>query len=184
MLSVLFLLCSLPLITAPAACIALYEVQIAIDEFRETNLLLEYLRRFVRNLKTGLKVDLVLLVVLAVAAGICASAMLLNFSLKWTVLALTLVFGCIGSWLMPLLARYEQKFSTTLRNAYLLALQNLPTTLCMAAITIGYPLLALVLPQELFSGYLFVLIFFFPGYSTYFSVKLFLRALERLSDNA
>lgn len=182
-LSILFLLCALPLVTAPAAGIALYEVQIAIDEMRDTNLILEFFRRFVKNLKTGLKVLLVLVIALVVAIGICASAMMLSISLKWVIAGLMLIIGSLGCWLMPLLARFDQKFAVTLRNAYLLALQKLPVTLAMAAITMGYPLLALILPQELFSGYLFVLIFFFPGFSAFVASKLFLRAVDSLSES-
>ena len=182
-LSILFLLCSLPIFTAPAAGIALYEIQFAIDEMRDANLILEFFRRFTRNLKTGLKALLVLLIALVVAVGICASAMMLSISLKWIIIGLVLIIGSVGCWLMPLLARYDQKFEVTLRNAYLLALQKLPVTLFMAVITMGYPLLALILPQELFSGYLFVLIFFFPGLSTFISSKLFLRAIDRLSES-
>lgn len=182
-LSILFLLCSLPIFTAPAAGIALYEIQFAIDEMRDANLILEFFRRFARNLKTGLKVLLVLLIALVAAVGICASAMMLSISLKWIIIGLVLIIGSVGYWLMPLLARFDQKFAVTLRNAYLLALQKLPVTLFMAVITMGYPLLALILPQELFSGYLFVLIFFFPGLSTFISSKLFLRTIDRLSES-
>jgi hypothetical protein len=182
-LSILFLLCSLPIFTAPAAGIALYEIQFAIDEFRDTNLILEFFCRFVRNLKTGLKVFLIFLIALVVSVGVCASAMMLSISLKWIIIGLVLIIGSVGCWLMPLLARYDQKFAVTLRNAYLLALQKLPVTLFMAVITMGYPLLALILPQELFSGYLFILIFFFPGLSTFISSKLFLRAIDRLSES-
>ena len=75
--------------------------------------------------------------------------------------------------------RYEQKVGISFRNAYILAIQELPVTLALALINLGYPALFLMIPEALLSGYLFCLLFFFFATSACLSAGLLLHTLKK-----
>ena len=64
-------------------------------------------------------------------------------------------------------------------NAYILAIQELPVTLALALINLGYPALFLMIPEALLSGYLFCLLFFFFATSACLSAGLLLHTLKK-----
>ena len=183
MLSILFLICSMPIITMGAAAIALYEVQFSIQEYRDTNIFKMYFVSLWKNLKSGLLTMLLLVLISVAAIGILSSTMILNLPIKTVVIILVAVVLCFGSWLIPLLARFDQKFFITFQNAYLLSFQKLPITLAMALINALPFLLIWITPDELLNGFVFVSLFLFPGYASLACSGLFLQAIEKLNVN-
>ena len=182
-LSMCFCISSFPVFTAGAAAVAMYEVQYALREGRSGNLAKDYFFAFRRNFKKGCQAFLVILALVILAVGGCYGALAMGFLaympariLAAVVLA---VLGFTICWMLPLLARFDQKLLTTLYNAYRIGLENLLYSLLLLALNMAFPVLFLVVPQFLLGGYLFMLLFFSPGVSTMLSGRIVLWVLAK-----
>ena len=142
MLSLLWVLCSIPVITIGAATAALYDATVSAFRRGETGYLGRFLSTFKRELVNSLLPTLLwggLLALLlwllrrftVVAQGSAAVVAAVAF------LVLLLVpLGC-ACWTFPLLSRFTLRFGQLLGNAVRLALGYLPRTLLIAAATAG-----------------------------------------------
>lgn len=182
-LNFLFVVCCIPVVTAGGAAISLYEREYAIWEGRGGNIATDFLKGVFRNFKKGLLLLLIGVAIIAVGLGIWTSAVLVGAPVRVAALLITAVLGGIYLWLLGINGRYEQKMSISFRNAYLLTFQRLPDTALLVLVNLAYPALFLVLPEELFPGYLFVAAFFFSAVSAFLSTKILLRAFEKCTAN-
>jgi uncharacterized membrane protein YesL len=142
MLSLLWFLCSLPLVTCGAATAALYDTVVSNFRRAESGYLGRFLSTFKRELVNSLLPTLLwggLLALLlwllrrftVVAQGSAAVVAAVAF------LVLLLVpLGC-ACWTFPLLSRFTLRFGRLLGNAVRLSLGYLPRTLLIAAATAG-----------------------------------------------
>lgn len=142
MLSLLWVLCSIPVITIGAATAALYDATVSAFRRGETGYLGRFLSTFKRELVNGLLPTLLwggLLALLlwllrrftVVAQGSAAAVAAV------ALLVLLLVpLGC-ACWTFPLLSRFTLRFGQLLGNAVRLALGYLPRTLLIAMSTAG-----------------------------------------------
>ena len=178
-LNMLFLLCSMPIITLGAAAISLYEQEYAIWESRDTQLIRGYLRGLLRNFVKGLALLGIGIVMAATGLGIWSSLILIGFPVKPAAFVIAWIIGGAFLWFLGLTGRYEQKIGISFRNAYILAIQELPVTLALALINLGYPALFLIIPEALLSGYLFCLLFFFFVTAACLSAGLLLHTLKK-----
>lgn len=139
-LSLLWTVCSIPLITIGPATAALYYVILKMTEDAESSIVRSFFRSFWKNLVQGM-----VLTLLCAAIGVL---------LYWDRGLLTQMFPGYGSliqiifWvlgaifllgvycLFPLLARYQNSVLHTLRNAYLLAFAFLPRALLVACLNL------------------------------------------------
>lgn len=179
-LNLLFMICSMPIITVGAAAIALYEAEYAIWESRNTQLIRSYLRGLLRNFVKGLALLGIGIVMAVAGLGIWSSLILVGLPVKPTAAVVVCIVAGIFLWFLGLTGRYEQTTGTTFRNAYILAVRKLPVTLALALINLGYPALLLVIPETLLSGYLFILLFFFSAIAACLSAGLLLRTLKKM----
>lgn len=140
-LNVLAALCSLPLVTAGPALAALSAVSLAAVRGEENGAARPFFRSFRANLKKGVPLGLLFLLlffVLAVdywAAGVWfpAAARLLRLP----VLAAGALLLSLALWAFPLLGRYENTLPGTLQNALRMAAGFFPQTLGMLLCTAG-----------------------------------------------
>lgn len=177
LLNMLFLLCSLPVITIGAAAIALYEQEYAVWEGRDSQLIRSFLRSLLRNFLKGLALLGIGIILTVVGLGIWSSLILLGLPTRLMAGMVLTIVGGIFLWFLGLTGRYEQKTGITFGNAFTLAIQKLPVTLLLALLNLGYPALFLVVPESLLPGYLFVLLFLFWAASAWLSAGVLLKVL-------
>lgn len=165
-LNLLFVVCSLPIITIGASWTALYYVMLKIREGEEGYIVRSFFKSFKQNFRQATVIWLILL-----AAGLI---MFLDFRIMrsyegtlGTVIRVSVYLGVI-LWFMvfmyvfPLLARFENSIKQTMQNALLLALANAPKTLIMLIIMIGSIFLTLWNATTLVWG---ILIWLLLGFS-------------------
>ncbi len=144
-LNVLWLLCSLPVITAGASTAALYSVTLKIAADTETNLTRDFFRAFRSNFRQATKLWLIML-----AAGALLAADLIVLSrlrsvsagasaVFWTLLMALIIAACVVyaivlAYLFPLIAYFENSDGAMLKNAFLIGTRYLFSTILIFAI--------------------------------------------------
>lgn len=141
-LSLLWVLCSLPVLTMGAATAALYDAVVADFRLKKTDYLQRFFVCFRRELKSALLPMLLwglLLAWLFFLYGIVTvdlsgpTGQMLSAGL----LVLLLVPLGMFCWLFPMLSRFTLDFRTLNANALRLALGHLPRTLLIAGLTLA-----------------------------------------------
>ena len=178
-LSILYLVASLPVVTVGVATIALYENVYAVLELRDGVLFKDYFLAFKRNLKPGFGMLLFYALQILLMGGISGAAILLGAPVRLTVVIVVAVIGGIGCWVVALAGRFDQKLGVTVRNAYLIGIRNIHITLLLALINFGIPLFVWLMPEAFLRWYLFLLMFFAPAGCAFLTAKLVLRVLDR-----
>lgn len=146
LLNLVFLLCCIPVVTAGAACAALYTVTLGNLRGEDGGTVRRFFRAFRANFK---KATVEWLVMLAAAAVILVDFRLLtqtDFALKRVV---ELVFLCVLflylptlQFLFPIQAYYENSIAKTLKNAVALGIAKLPQAILLLVLN-GFPLVFL-----------------------------------------
>ena len=131
-LSMLWTVCSMPLITLGAASCALYDAAVAAFRRREP----DHLGRFFRTLRREFKSSLLPTLLWAAVLGVFVWALraLAPDSLWKAALALALFLLPLGiaCWVFPLLSRFTLDFKALNGNALRLALGHAPSSFAMA----------------------------------------------------
>ncbi|MFB3168582.1 YesL family protein [Neobacillus sp. 179-C4.2 HS] len=140
LLNILWIIFSIPIITMGAATSAVYYVTLKMVKNEEGYIIKDFWYAFRQNLKQGIIIELVLLVGGVILLGdiwyflhlgnIFGYIFAGTFSIGLTVYVLTLIFT------FPLLAKYNNTVSGTLKNAVLLSLKHLPSSIAMAVLLI------------------------------------------------
>lgn len=138
LLNVLTILCSLPVITAGAAFTALHYCCLKISRDEENYIIRMYFHSFRQNLLQSIPLWLVFLLV---AAGYAYDFRAVNENLipRWFFYAGTaafVLFSFVYVWVFPLLSRFDNKNSVTVKNACIIAVTKLPRTLLMTGVVI------------------------------------------------
>ena len=132
-LNILWLLCSIPIITIGASTTALYYCMLKISRKNDAGMAAMFFKSFRQNFKQGCA----LTVVFAVSGVI----LYMNFQacaliegifvkcIKILIVALLIVFGLIVSYAFPLLAQFDNTVKNTLKNSLLLAISNIKKTI-------------------------------------------------------
>ena len=139
MLNALFLVCSLPLVTAGASLTAMIRVIQGIQSGSEPGMAKVFFKAFRQNFKQATIVWLVL-VILAAAMAYNFFLISANFTgtmatvLRVTMGAVSVVLAAAAGYVFPLIARYENTLKQHILNALILAVAKLPRTLCVLAL--------------------------------------------------
>ena len=153
-LSLFFVLGCIPVVTAGASLTALYDASFRAFRQREKNSWQRFFRVFRQNLKGSLLPTAVLLLVLVCGGWVMIqlwNAAVLE-GLSWMVFSAAAFLACtvlgMVSLLFPVLSRFENSAAGLLRNTVLLALANLPRTLCLGILNAlaGFLCLKFVVP--------------------------------------
>lgn len=139
-LNLLWMLCSLPVVTIGASTTALYYVTLKMAEDRDEGLTGMFFRAFRQNFVPATKIWLILLAVggfFAVDGYVLSRIWSTN--ILWTLLAAVLIAAAIAYamvllYAFPLLARFENTTFGILKTALLVGLRYLICTLLMAAV--------------------------------------------------
>lgn len=144
-LNLLWIVCSIPIITIGASTTALYAVMLKIVKNEEGYIARGFLKAFKENFKES-----TILWLIVAAVGLLIG---MDFRFSGAMSGITQIafqsififFGflwlCVVLYVFPLAARYENPIKNTLKNAFLLATAKLPYTLIMVVITGGLVLL-------------------------------------------
>lgn len=184
-INVMFLLCSLPVVTIGASLCALYAMCMKLVNREESTIVRGFWTEFKRNLKQGtIAWIIVVFVMIAIWGGLFY---VINFEgiitkiytvfvvLEIVALALILPF------LFPLIARYENTLWNTAKNALLLSISNLGKWLKIFLAWFA-PITFCVIEPKLFFNiwYLWLIIAF--GLIGYGTSHTLLKVFDRVSD--
>lgn len=157
LLSVLWAVCSIPVVTLGASTTALYYVMLKLAEDKEGALVRSFFRAFRDNFKQATACWLVMLLFGLVLGGdfyICVNRM--DSAAAKTLLivffVLAFVYGMIFTYLFPVLARCEADTKKIFLLSFMMAVKQFGWTLLMLVITAG------VLALAVFVQWLFLLI--------------------------
>lgn len=138
-LSVLWLICSLPVVTAGASTAALYYVMLKLAKDQEGYAVSDFFHAFRENLKQGTAAGLVLGLTAVVLAGDFYLANQMKSSLGillfWVFVILTMVFLVILIHIFPLMARCDTDLKHLAAMAFVIGIKNFGWTLFMLALT-------------------------------------------------
>jgi uncharacterized membrane protein YesL len=187
-INLLLILFCLPVITLGAAWTAGYACLLRVVRGEEQGFPFRpFFEEFCKNFRRATSAWLLLLLALAILAGdyyyavyvsIPPSRLFLIFSI-----AMAVVLFAAAVWLFPLMARFENKVRTHIKNAFLMAAAVFPRTLAAMAVQLLCLTLPLLLPEVFFYlGWFWVLFgFSLPMYCTAY---LFRKPLESTPEKA
>lgn len=139
-LNLLMIVCCIPVITIGAAFTGMHYVLIKMVRGEEGYLLKGFFKSFIRNFKQATILWLLMLIVLAVYVG---DFMIFSYSgLKFptplviAVLAIAVFIMMVAMYIFPLLARFDNTVKNTIKNAFFIAVLNLPKTIIMVIVGI------------------------------------------------
>ena len=137
------LLCCVPIVTAGAALSSMHYCILKVMDSEDSGLVRMYFRQFKGNLRSSTPVWLVVLFAAAFLAfdlyvfrnqgkGELHPLVIIVFAAAFILLALYV-------WLFPYMAKFENRFGATFRNAAILAVAKFPRTILMMAINVVIP---------------------------------------------
>lgn len=161
-LSALWLLCSVPIVTAGAASAALYDCCARCVRGGEPNLFARFFRTFRRELVQG---GLSLLLWAAILGGGVylirrftgiAAGTSVNLTAAYAMALLLALLVGIFAWVFPLLSRFTFGFAGLQMTALRLSMAHLPRTIALAAVTVvlGWLCLRFLMPVMIVPGIL------------------------------
>lgn len=180
-LSVMWLLGCLPILTIGTSTTALYYASIK-SVLKEGSAAKNFLRSYKENLKQSILVELILVVVIY--------AMYLNWQLVFQmtgtlgmgmqILYAALLFWILSmlSYIFPILSRFVLTIGQLFKNALLMSMSHLPYTLVIL-VTNLLPLLLLIVRMDYFLLALPLIAFVVPGLLAYLNSVLFVKIFQK-----
>lgn len=156
LLNILWVVCSIPLVTIGASTTALYTVMLKVVKNEEGYIVKGFLGAFKENFKKSTLIWLIL-AVLGIIIGIDSRVAAGMSSTMRTVfqsifIIFSIVWLCVVIYVFPLTARYENSIRNTFKNALILSVAKLPYTLLMLVITAGPVILTFLNTSTLMIG--------------------------------
>lgn len=156
LLNLLWLICSIPIITIGASTTALYTVMLKLVKNEEGYIVRGFLEAFRDNFKKATILWGILLTLGVIIGFDIRFATLLKGTARAVLQSLFFVFAiiwvCVVIYIFPLMARYENTTKNTIKNALILSVGRLPYTLIMLAATVGPVILTLLNTRNLLIG--------------------------------
>lgn len=182
LLNFLTVLCSLPILTAGAAISATHYVCVKMQE-GDISISVAYIDAFKTNFKRGTLIWLILLGLIAFGVFDYEFAKSLTSNMQGIVHTVLVVEGVVlllaSSWVFPLQARYENKILHTIKNAAILTIAYLPSTILMSIMGILPVVMLLV------SEYTLPLVLLFGAVlPIYWNTRVYCKILDRIDNNA
>lgn len=172
-LSLLWLVCSIPIITIGPATSALYYVTLKMVRDEDGSIVKSFFHGLKDNLGQG-----IILTVIFLACGfflyyhfvlIFAVEGTLQTVMKIVALLLLACFASIVIYTFPLQARFRNTIFGTLKNAYILSVTKLPSTIMLLLIHMLPVLFMQIFPDDTFVKVIPLVVCLFPGGIAYIS---------------
>lgn len=158
-LNFLMIICCIPIFTIGAACTGMHYVLLKTVRGEEGYLVRGFFKSFKQNFRQATIIWLLMLLVIGVYVGdfliFTYSGVTFPTILMIAILAIAIVFLMVAVYIFPVLSRFDNTVKNTIKNAFCMAVLNLPKTLLMIL------LLALPVIILYFSDYagIFVILF-------------------------
>ena len=191
-LNLLCMLCCIPIVTAGASTTAMFYVTLKMVRNEESYIVRGFFKSFKENLKQGIVIHLIMLVVglllyfdITVTRGVGSST---GKVLMCIFFAICLLYLMIYIYIYPLLSKFYNTIKKTFTNAFLMSIRHLPYTLLMILIS-ALPIAVLFIPEARIQSFL-LMILFLMGFSTiayinsHFFVKIFDNYIPKEEEEA
>lgn len=179
---VYFVFC-IPVFTIGGATTALYKVEYDILEGENPSVISAFYSAFTANFKQSTITFLILVGVGIFAGGSILAAItvgLYRYTItKIIVLLVAFLFFAVWGWVFPLTSKFDRGIADTLRNAYILSFQSLPTSLVIIVVNVCIPALFFSVPESAMGAYLFWILFFQASVAAFINSRMIWRALKR-----
>lgn len=181
-LNFIYVLSCIPIITIGASTTALYYTTLKMAENNESYVWRDYWKAFKSNLKQATVIWLIVFAGWAVVALDFLIAGGLSMQLG-TIVAIGVVvvavfLGILGLYVFPLLARFDNTVVRTMKNAVMIAIRHLPSTILIALIHAAPLLVAFVSIEAFLKGFI-VIMLFAASPLAYLESKLFVKVFRR-----
>ncbi len=181
-LNILVLICSLPVFTIGASLTAAHYVALKMHRNEEGYITRDFFRAFKSNFKQSTLMWLLFMVVMLVLG--CDYYLIKNnmievpYIIKVFIIAATFIFSFMLMWVFPMQAKFENKISRTIKNAFAVGMMKFPRSILM--------LIVYALPWFIVWLTLSILpLFLVFGISIpiYISTMLYNKFFKKLEDN-
>lgn len=184
-LNILWIVCSIPVITIGASTTAMYSVMLKIVKNEEGYIARGFLKAFKENFKKSTVIWLIYVAfgVLVYFDMMVARNMQIRMqtALQVFFIIMGILLISVGIYAFALQARYENTVKNTLKNALLLTIARLPYTLLLLIVTAGPVLLTLLTVRTLLIG---TIVWMFVGVSLIIWINsIILRRVFRIFEN-
>ncbi|NCB93203.1 MAG: DUF624 domain-containing protein [Clostridia bacterium] len=162
-LNILCIICCLPVVTAGASITAMYYVTLKMVRNEESYIVKGFFHSFKQNLKQGIVIHLIMLLVGGVLAFdlYFMNAMRANGTVytvfTYVFMVAIAVYLMIFVYIYPTLSKFFNSVKNTFRNSLLMSIRHLPYTILMLLITF-VPLASMFTVPKVFA---FMLMFYF-----------------------
>ena len=178
-LSILWLLCCIPVITIGASTIALYYVMLKLVKDEETTVTREFFHSFKQNFLQSLPVTVIVLVVVVVLVadfhilGAAGRAQGASFMYGFCIV-LGIICAAVFSYVFPLLAKFENMVKKTFENGARLAASHIGQTL--------FPVLWFLISSQTFSAIFWIWVFVGGGVQAFVNSLFLVKIFDRLAE--
>jgi Predicted integral membrane protein len=140
-LNILWIICCIPIITIGASTTALHYVTLKMVKDEEAYIFKSFFRSFKQNFRQSSVIWVFLLFgyVVAFLDLIILRDLTFPFSniVHYVILALLLILTFVTIYIFPIQAKFFNKIKNTFKNAFLISIRHLPSTVAMVIILIG-----------------------------------------------
>lgn len=153
-LNVLWIVCSIPIITIGASTTALYYSMLKINREADSSITGMFFHSFFQNLKQGCGLTIIyalsgLLLYVEVQLYKSMEGTLSNVLLI-AIILMFVVWGVMLSYSFPILAQFDNTVIGTIKNSFLISFSHLKKTVIIFMLNAVIPLLLLVVPDIFF----------------------------------
>ena len=182
-LSILSILCCIPLITIGTSLSSLYYVMLKLVRDEETAVTRNYFKAFKQNFLQSLPVTIILLVITGILAAdfhILGQSDSQNASVIYgCCIVILLAAAAVFSYVFPLMARYQNTTRKIFENAARLAASHLWQTIVMTAVNL-LPLGWFLISAETFAAIFWIWIFAGMGIQAFINSLIIRKIFDRL----
>lgn len=181
-LSVLWIVCSIPIVTIGASSSALYTMTLRMVRGEEGKIVSGFWKAFIENFKQATVIHLfmiaaaVMIFLYGQVIKMLPESMQMMFQIASTLLFILWVMELL--FVYPVQARFANTLFQTMKNAWLMAVTNIPVLLGVVVIS-GLPAWTILLNTELFVTTLPLWIFLAPGLIAWLNSFLFQKAFTK-----
>ena len=184
-LSVLSILCCIPVITIGASLSALYYVMLKLVRDEETAVTRNYFKAFKENFLQSLPVTVILLVIVGILTAdfhILGQNTGKNSSIIYgCCVVILLATAAVFSYVFPLMARYQNTIRKTFENAARLAASHLWQTAVMVVVNL-FPLGWFLISAETFAAIFWIWVFVGLGIQAFVNSLIIRKIFDKLEE--
>jgi uncharacterized membrane protein YesL len=156
LLSIIWVIICIPIITIGPATTALYYTVVKVIRRERGYLLSEFFKCFKDNFKTGALAGIIMTIL---AIALYADRKIVStfdgnlyFFMFSIFNAMILLLFCVSIYVFPILSRFNVGLKQLFKSSLLMAIKHLPTTILMAVIIIAFMLGIYIMPPVAFVG--------------------------------